>query len=163
MRWSLAMSAHSQLIDKYVAGVQALRDAVKGMSPDQLRARPIAGKWSTQEVVCHLSDFDPILADRIKRVISHDNPTLLGADENLFAATLAYHERNVEEELNLIEKTRKQLAFILRQLPDAAFQRIGTHNERGAFSLEKWLTIAANHIPHHVQFIMDKRRALGLA
>jgi hypothetical protein len=50
----------------------------------------------------------------------------------------------------------------LRQLPDAAFQRIGSHNERGAISLEKWLTIATNHIPHHVNFIQEKRRAMGL-
>jgi hypothetical protein len=156
------MSAHSQLIENYLAGVQTLRDAVKGMNADQLKARPIPGKWSTQEVVCHLSDFDPVLADRMKRVISHDNPTLLGADENLYAAALAYHDRDVEEELDLIEDTRMQLARILHQLPDAAFQRIGNHNERGAISLERWLTIASNHIPHHVQFIVEKRRAQGL-
>jgi hypothetical protein len=156
------MSAHAHQVESYLAGVQTLRDAVKGMSSDQLKARPIARKWSTQEVVCHLADFDPILAERMKRIISHDNPTLLGADENLFAATLGYHDRNVEEELNLIESTRKQLAGILRRLPDTAFQRIGTHNERGPISLEKWLTIAADHIPHHVQFIVEKRRALGL-
>jgi uncharacterized damage-inducible protein DinB len=156
------MSAHSEMIESYLAGAKALRDAVKGMNPEQIKARPVSGKWSTLEVVCHLSDFDPILADRMKRVISHDNPTLLGADENLFAAKLAYHDRDVEEELNVIENTRKQLARILRQLPDAAFQRIGSHNERGAITLEKWLTIATNHIPHHVNFIHDKRRALGM-
>jgi uncharacterized damage-inducible protein DinB len=156
------MSAHSQLIENYLAGVKTLRDAVRGMNPDQLKARPIQGKWSTLEVVCHLSDFDPILADRMKRVIAHDNPTLLGADECLFAAKLAYHDRDVEEELNVVENTRKQLARILRQLPDTAFQRIGSHNERGAITLEKWLTIATNHIPHHVNFILEKRRAMGL-
>jgi len=156
------MSAHAQLIENYLSGVTTLRDAVKGMNADQLKARPIPGKWSTLEVVCHLSDFDPILADRMKRVIAHDNPTLLGADESLFAAKLAYHDRDVEEELNVVENTRKQLARILRQLPHAAFQRIGSHKERGAISLEKWLTIATNHIPHHVNFILEKRRAMGL-
>jgi uncharacterized damage-inducible protein DinB len=156
------MSTHAEMIANYLAGPKALRDAVKGMSPEQLKARPVAGKWSTLEVVCHLSDFDPILADRMKRVISHDNPMLLGADESLFAANLAYHDRDVEDELNLIENTRKQLARILRQLPDPAFQRIGSHNERGAMTLEKWLTIATNHIPHHVNFILEKRRALGM-
>ena len=58
------MSAHSALIDNYLTGVKTLRDAVKGMSADQLKARPVAGKWSTLEGVCHLSDFDPVLADR---------------------------------------------------------------------------------------------------
>jgi hypothetical protein len=133
------------------------------MRPDQLKARPIPGKWSTLEVVCHLSDFEPIMADRMKRVISHDQPSLLGADENRFATTLAYHERDAEEEMVLIETTRKQMARILTSLPDAAFKRTGLHNERGTLTLEKLLTNAVNHIPHHVAFIQAKRRALGLS
>jgi hypothetical protein len=36
------------------------------------------------------------------------------------------------------------------------------HNERGPLSLERMLTMATNHIPHHVEFIREKRRALGL-
>src|SRR5438105_8912475 len=99
------MAALSQMIDEYVAGAQALRKAVAGMTREQLLARPVAGKWSTLEVVCHLSDFEPILAERMKRVLTHENPTLLAADENLFAARLAYHDRDLEEELRLIELT----------------------------------------------------------
>jgi uncharacterized damage-inducible protein DinB len=156
------MAELAQMIDEYLAGAQTLRKAVSGMSPQQLRAHPIAGKWSTQEVVCHLADFDPILADRIKRVIAEERPTLLGADEKHFAAALAYDDRDVEEELTIIEKTRQQLARILRKLPPEALQRVGVHNERGPLTLERLLQIAINHIPHHVQFVAEKRQALGL-
>ena len=64
------------------------------MTREQLLARPIAGKWSTLEVVCHLADFDPILADRMKRIIAEDRPQLIGADENRYAARLAYADRD---------------------------------------------------------------------
>ena len=156
------MSSLPQLVDDYLAGVQTLRRAVAGMSREQLLARPVSGKWSTLEVVCHLADFEPILADRMKRVIAEDRPQLLGADENRFAAALAYHQRDVEEELTIIERTREQMARILRTLPAEAFQRVGVHNERGELSLERLVTMAANHIPHHVKFIEEKRKALGL-
>jgi uncharacterized damage-inducible protein DinB len=149
-------------IDEYVAGPKQLRQAVAGMTREQLAAKPIAGKWSAQQVVCHLSDFDPILADRMKRVIAEDEPTLVGADENHFAANLAYSERDVEEELTNIETCRKQMARILRTLPPTAFGRVGIHNERGPLTLERLLEIAIKHIPHHVQFILEKRKALGL-
>jgi len=155
------MALH-QMIGDYLAGPAALRKAVAGMTPEQLQARPVPGKWSTLEVICHLSDFDPILADRMKRVIAEDRPTLVGADENQFAAALAYHDRDLEEELTIIEKTRKQMGRILRTLPEAALQRVGVHNERGPRTLEQLLTTAGNHIPHHVKFIRDKRQALGL-
>ena len=156
------MASISQMIEAYLEGPVALRKAVAGMSRDQVQARPVAGKWSTLEVVCHLADFEPILADRMKRIIAEDKPQLLGADEKHFAAALSYHHRDVDEELTIIEKTRSQMARILRTLPADALNRVGVHNERGPISLERMLTITTSHIPHHVKFIQEKRQALGL-
>jgi uncharacterized damage-inducible protein DinB len=151
-----------QLIDDYLAGSSVLRRAVTGLTREQVLARPVPGKWSTLEVVCHLTDFDPIYADRMKRVIAEDKPTLLSADENRFAAALAYQDRDLEEELTIIEHTRRQMARILRNLPESALQRQGIHNERGPLTLEQLLTGAAKHIAHHVKFIEEKRKALGI-
>ena len=156
------MAILSQLLDEYLAGPPTLRKAVAGMGREQLLARPVPGKWSTLEVVAHIADFDPILADRIKRIIALDDPPLTGADENRFAAALAYHDRDLDEELTIIERTRSQLARILRKQSDAVLQRTGIHSERGPMTLEKMLTAAVRHIPHHVQFIQEKRKALGL-
>jgi uncharacterized damage-inducible protein DinB len=156
------MASLPQLIEAYLEGSTALRKAVAGMSREQVQARPVAGKWSTLEVVCHLADFDPIMADRMKRIIAEDKPQLLGADEKHFAAALAYHHRDLEEELTIIEKTRSQLTRILRTLPAEALQRVGVHSERGPLTLERMIGLATNHIPHHVKFIHEKRQALGL-
>jgi uncharacterized damage-inducible protein DinB len=155
--------ALSDLIASYLSGPGHLHHVVVGLSPAQLRERPIPGKWSILEVVCHLADFEPILADRMKRVVAEERPTLLGADENRFAAALAYHERDLHEELTIIENTRSQLARILRTQPESVLQRVGVHNERGPLTLERLLQIGANHIPHHVQFIIEKRKAMGLS
>ena len=46
------------LIYEYLDGVNALRKSVAGMSRAEHVARPIAGKWSTLEVVCHLADME---------------------------------------------------------------------------------------------------------
>jgi uncharacterized damage-inducible protein DinB len=156
------MPSLPEMIAIYLDGPRLLRQAVAGMTAEQARARPVAGKMSTLEVVCHLADFDPILADRMKRVIAEDNPTLVGADENRFRAALAYHERDLEEELVIIERTRSQMGRILRSLAEPALQRVGTHTERGPRTLEQLLQTAINHVPHHVAFVLEKRRALGL-
>jgi hypothetical protein len=152
-----------QMIDEYLAGGPTLRKAVSGMSREQLLARPVPGKWSTLECLCHLADFEPILADRMKRIIAEERPTLLGADEKHFAAALAYQERDAEEELAIIERTRSQMARILRTLKPEALARVGVHNERGPLTLEQLLTMATRHIPHHAKFIHEKRQALGLS
>ena len=153
---------HATLIDQYLAGPDLLRSAVAGMTGQQLHARPIAGKWSTQEVVCHLAEYEPIYADRMKRVIALEEPELLKGDPALFAARLAYGERDVDEELALIELTRKQMARILRSLKAEDFARTGRHSRDGALTLENLLERVTAHIPHHVQFIREKRRAIGM-
>ena len=156
------MSKMQSLIEAYLTGPKQLRQAVAGMTREQALARPIAGKWSTLEVVAHLADFDPILADRMKRVIAEENPSLVGADQDKFAKALHYLERDLNEELTIIEATRGQLARILRKLPDSALTRVGQHNERGPLTLEQLLTGTTKHLTHHLKFIVEKRQALGL-
>src|SRR5881227_3502922 len=97
-----------QMIEAYLAGPAALRKAVKGMSREQVLTRPVPGKWSTLEVICHFGDFEPVYADRIKRVIAEDRPTLPDGDEKLFAARLIYQQRDLEEELHVISSIRAQ-------------------------------------------------------
>jgi len=153
--------SHDALIEEYLAGPGLLRRAVAGMTRDQLLARPISGKWSTQEVVCHLADYEPIYADRMKRVIALQGPELLPGDPGLFAARLAYDHRDLEEELALIELTRKQMGRILRALKPEDFKRTGGHPRDGVLTLEVLLQRITAHIPHHVRFIEEKRRALA--
>ena len=112
-----------ELMHEYLNGVAALRQATDGMTADQSRARPVPGKWSTLEVVCHLADIEALDAERMKRVIAEDQPTLMDADETRYAAALAYQERELSEEVALIESTRRQMTRILRTLPPSALSR----------------------------------------
>lgn len=148
------------LIDEYAAGPAELRKLVAGLSAEQIRARPIPGKWSTLEVVCHLADFEPVYLDRMKAVLTQDKPTFFGRDETAFAAKFAYHQRDLGEEFNLIESCRQSMTHILRALPAADFQRLGVHNEAGEMTFESLLRRVTDHLTHHARFIAEKRAAL---
>ncbi|HEY2414299.1 MAG TPA: DinB family protein [Pirellulaceae bacterium] len=153
---------YDQLISDYSAGPQLLRDVMKGMTREQMLARPVAGKWSTLEVVCHIADFEIVTADRIKRVIAEERPTLPDGDENLFAKGLVYHSRELEDELQVIGSIRAQVSRILRTLKEADFDRIGNHSAAGPLTLAQLVERGANHIRHHVKFVEEKRKALGI-
>lgn len=158
------MPTPAELADQYLKGAADLRAAVKGMTREQLLARPVAGKWSTQEVVCHIADFEPVLADRMKRILAlhADVPLLLAADENLYVTALKYDERDLEEELALIDATRKQMARIIRALKPEQLALTGNHNKKGLVTLEKVIQMAIGHIPSHLKFVEEKRKALGI-
>jgi hypothetical protein len=152
---------YTALIEQYAAGPKLLREKTAGMTREQLLARPVAGKWSTLEVVCHLADFEVVYADRLKRVIADNEPTMFGGDPDTFASRLAYHDRDLAEELALIEACRASTARILRTLSDADFARVGKHSEAGPLSLATLLERVTGHLPHHAKFIDEKRAALS--
>jgi hypothetical protein len=85
----------------------------------------------------------------MKRVIALKAPELPKGDPGLFAARLAYERRDVEEELALIELTRRQMARILSALNPEDFQRRGAHSRDGALTLEKWNEQPASHEHGH--------------
>lgn len=149
------------LIDQYVKGADDLRMAVRGLEREDLLARPVPESWSIQEIVIHLADSDLVLADRMKRVIAEDNPPLIGFDETKFAKNLHYNDQSIDDAVNLFELNRRQMGRVLAKLPEAAFQRIGLHNERGPMTLADLLNGAVNHLRHHLKFIVDKREKLG--
>ena len=151
---------HELLINDYLAGPPKLREAIAGMANDEINAAPIAGKWSTRQVICHVADFEPIYADRMKRALAEDQPTIFGGDPDRFAAALAYDRREIEEELQLIESVRRHMARILRTLRPVDFQRRVVHSVEGSMTLATLLDRITGHIPHHVKFIEAKRAAL---
>jgi uncharacterized damage-inducible protein DinB len=149
------------LIGAYESGPQQLQDAVAGLTPAQLRARPVEGRWSTLEVVYYLADCEQFFADRMKRTIAMDRPLLIGADGSRYPGPLSYHDRDVEEEIELIRTTRGQMARILRLVGDGVWSRTAVHSETGLVTLRQLVLHAVGHQEHRLGFVADKRRALG--
>jgi len=149
------------LIEEYLRGPELLRRSVSGMTAEQLDERPIAGKMTTREVVCHIADFEPVYADRMKRVIAESEPPLRGGDPDVWARRLAYDKRDLEEELAVVDAVRRQMGRILSTVADSDWSRVGIHSEAGPLTLEELLRRITNHLPHHIKFIEEKRNSLA--
>ncbi len=150
-----------QVIEEYVACGPWLREAVAGLTREDLTARPGPGKWSILELVLHLTDSDAISIDRMKRMLTEDNPPLLYADESAYVERLCSHEQSLEDALTLFEVGRRQFARVLRLLPDEAFARQGTHNRRGTVRVGDMVKDYVEHVTYHLRFLYDKRTRLG--
>jgi hypothetical protein len=133
------------------------------MTLEQVAARPVPGKWSTLEVVSHLADFEGVGVDRLAAVIAETDPALPGRDEQQYVARLAYDRRDFDEQLQLVELCRRHMTRMLRTLDDSSLARRGIHSEAGPLTLEQLLERVTRHVEHHVTFIQEKRKALGLS
>ncbi len=150
-----------QWIDRYIAGADVLSQTIRGLTPQERNAFPIPGTWSIQQIVMHMMDSDLIAADRMKRVIAEDHPTLIGYNETLFAKNLPYDELDAEAACEIFARNRRMTGEILRRQPDAAFARTGLHNETGVVTLEYLVKTYTGHLEHHMEFVKKKRQLLG--
>jgi hypothetical protein len=150
------------LIDRYAADAPKLRASIAGLSRAELNAFPVPGTWSIQQIVVHMMDSDLIGSDRMKRVaVETKPPTLIGYDESAFAGGLFYDQVDPQAACDVFEKNRQLTADVLRRLPDAAYQRIGHHNEHGEMTLAELVKNYVGHLEHHLKFIHQKRELLG--
>ena len=149
------------MIDEFARGIGLLYYATEGLTPLELRSRSGPGEWSIAQVVLHMMDSDLVGADRMKRVIAEDTPTLLAYDETKWAASLFYEEQPVATAAVLFDLNRRHVADVLRRLDDATFERAGIHTERGRETLEQLVCDYAAHLDHHLKFIYEKRQRLG--
>ncbi len=147
------------LLDQYAAGGQKLRQAIAGLSPEQLKAFPVPGTWSIHQIIIHMMDSDLIGADRMKRVAAEDRePTLIGYDETAFVRELSYHELDVQKALEVFDLNRQLTAEALRRVPADRWSRVGHHNEHPhPMSLTDLVRNYIEHLEHHLKFIAGKR------
>jgi hypothetical protein len=155
-------AAPADLMARYADGAAVLRAAVAVFDAGSLRKRPIAGKMSTLEVLCHIVDADQFMCDRMKRTIATEKPLLMGVDGIAYLERLHYHEREPELELRLLEVQREQMLADLTLLPEEAWERTCIHSEVGELTLRQLMNHAVRHLESHVEAIAEKRDALGL-
>jgi uncharacterized damage-inducible protein DinB len=151
----------ADLVEQYAAGADRMAQAIAGLSRGDLAALPVPRTWSIQQIVLHLMDSDLISSDRMKRVIAEENPTLIGFDETAFARGLFYEALDAGLAAEIFAKNRRLTAEILRRVPDEAFNRFGTHSERGRVTLTQLVQGMVDHLEHHLRLLLDKRRLLG--
>lgn len=162
-RESDASKARRPILNRYADGGLIVMQAVANLTDEQAHARPGPGSWSLAELFAHLADSDLVFADRIKRIIAEENPTLLAFPENDWLDRLGSARMPVLDAAALIAANRAWMIRILRGLDDAAFARTGTHSVLGRLTLAEVVVRAIHHVDHHLRFAYEKRARLGTA
>jgi hypothetical protein len=141
------------LIDRYAHGPARLREALAHLPLDALQWRPAPGEWSAHEVICHCADSETNSYARIRLLVAEPRPVIQGYDQDRWATLFDYHALPMHTALDVVEAVRAHTTALLRRLPDAAWQREGTHTESGRYSAEEWLRIYSWHLEGHAQQI----------
>ena len=148
-----------QLIAQYQDGYRVVSEALVRITPEELDARPGAGKWTPRQIVHHLGDSEMTAAVRFRLLVAEDRPAIKGYDQDRFADRLHY-ERPHEASLELFRAARASTVELMGCLTEADWLREGTHTEVGRFGLDTWLKIYATHAHRHADQIRVARASL---
>lgn len=142
-----------QMVDLFGRGPRLLADALRRCPKKMWLYRPAPARWSTHEIILHLADSEAYAYICCRQFIAEPGSGVAEYDAAAWAATLGYFHQSTREALGLVSRLRKMTYQLLRFVPDPVWAHTTLLPKKGIISLDQWIQIQANHIPHHIEQI----------
>jgi len=125
-----------------------------------LRTRPAPREWSALLCLAHIVDAEVVMTGRYRWTLAHDQPELIGYDQDLWADNLHGDDEDPEGLLRLFEPLRAANIALWRSSSPAGRARVARHRERGPESYDLMFRMLGGHDRVH---LAQARRALEAA
>ncbi len=136
-----------------------LRNAVDGLSTEQIDTPYREGGWTVRQVIAHVADSHMAAFFRVRLALTEDWPTIVPYNESAFAKLHDSVAAPIEWSLELIESLHARWVMMLQALDEAQWQRGFVHPERGPQTVELATLLYAWHSRHHLAHITHLRAA----
>ena len=140
-----------EILEQFDSATREFCEVARAIPDEKLHSAQNEGEWSPAYVIHHLADSDAHFLVRFLNVLSSENPTIVPFDEEAFPTALHYPGRTVEISIAAIEASRAHAVDILNEVPDADWNRVGVHSQRGEMSLTDLLALTTNHRKEHIE------------
>jgi DinB superfamily len=146
----LALLSGHDPVAVLAATPRAVREQVAVLPEGLLERRPAPKEWSVAELLGHLWDSEIAYSFRARAILAQNSPRLIGYDQDAWA-TLA---RPVFAELlDAFAALRTANLALIRHTPQALWERVGLHEERGPLSFRLLTETMAGHDRAHLRQI----------
>jgi uncharacterized damage-inducible protein DinB len=135
---------------------QKLREAVEGLSEEQLETPYRPEGWTVRQTVHHVADSHLNMYVRLRLAVTEDNPTILPYNEAEWAK-LADSDLPLDVSFKIIEGVHARLTTMLKAMSDEQFARKLIHPDSGTWTIEKMLGLYDWHSKHHTAHITRLR------
>jgi len=147
---------------EHIAGAPAaLRESIRGLSPQQLDTPYRDGGWTVRQVVHHVPDSHMNAYVRFKLALTEDEPTIKTYMEDRWAELQDSRSTPIEVSLVLLENLHARWVGLLNSLRPEDWRRNFRHPELGTVSLERNLALYSWHGRHHVAHVIELRKRMA--
>ena len=141
------------------AGTPSAMRQVAAAAGVHIRTRPAPGEWSALEVMGHVLDAEIVVSGRYRFIVAHDEPPLIGYDQDRWVQGLHHNDDDVSASLDHFEAIRLANLAMWRRSNPTERSRVGRHDERGPESYDLTFRLAAGHDRVHLAQARDALRA----
>ena len=117
---------------------------------DDLRTKPEPREWSVLECIGHVTDAETVMSARYRWVLAHDEPELIGYDQDLWVDGLHHNADDPADLLAVFAANRAANIGLWRRSSPAERARVGIHRERGRESFDLMFRLLAGHDRVHL-------------
>ncbi|MGE6260123.1 DinB family protein [Heyndrickxia sporothermodurans] len=148
-----------ELMKEYALGYSMLREAVEGLTEEELRYKPAPDKWSIHQILIHVTDSEISSTSRLKKVLAEEEPNLVSFDQDAWANNLRYDLLDREQYLLLFKLLRSSMQPILENLTNEQSKRVGVYVDQGRFTFKQLLEYRVLHVRDHLAQIERVKKA----
>jgi uncharacterized damage-inducible protein DinB len=161
-RDELTADERAAMLDDIAAAPARMREAVAGLTAEQLDTPYREGGWTLRQVVHHVPDSHLNAYCRLKLALTEEQPTIRPYDESLWAKLEDVKRTPVEVSLTLLESLHARWMDLFRAMKPEDFRRTFKHPEHDGTQTLDWLVaMYAWHGRHHVGHITATRQRMG--
>ncbi|MGH2785480.1 MAG: DinB family protein [Actinomycetota bacterium] len=142
------------------ATIGALPSLVKDVG-EHLTTRPAEREWSVLECIGHIADAEIVYSGRYRWILSHDEPPLIGYDQDLWVDALHAKDRDADELIEVFSVLRRANLALWRATGDAGKARVGMHSERGPESFDLSFRLIGGHDRFHLKQARETLEAVS--
>jgi DinB superfamily len=124
---------------------------------ERVAERPEPDEWSVLECLGHAVDAEIVYSGRYRWTIAHDEPPLIGYDQDLWVQRLRHGRDDPADLLALFEALRAANLAMWSRSTSQERARVAIHAERGPESYDLSFRLIAGHDRFH---LAQARRAL---
>jgi DinB superfamily len=126
----------------------SFRRRTASLAAEAVERRPAPEEWSVTELLGHVWDAEIAYAFRARAILAQDRPELIGYDQDAWAALA---KPPFAELLAAFAALRTANLALARATPEADWDRLGVHEERGPTSFRLLTETIAGHDRAHLR------------
>jgi uncharacterized damage-inducible protein DinB len=130
-----------------------IEERLSDVDESVLTQRPAEGAWSVKEVLGHLSDTEWVYGYRARMMLSHEEPSIEGYDQDLMARGMNHNERPLSMLMEELRRLRGLNLDLYLRTRGPLWERVGRHSERGDESVDLMVRLLAGHDLRHMEQI----------